>query len=872
MDQPRMAMQSDSIEWVQQRLSVELTERLQELAHQQGVTLFVTLLSGWAVLLGRWSAQEEVVIAIRVGIRRRPEIESLVGVCGNSEALRVPLQKDATVEQLLKHVRTEVMEAYAQQDVPFELVVEALKPVRSPGWVHPVLLGVNDTPATIIASTELQLPGLKLSEVSTENAKMQLELSLSPSDGEECLTATLEYGSDRFEREMIERLIACWKVVLEGMVTSSRQPISELPMLTVVEREQVLYGFNDTAVPCPQDRLIHELFEEQMERTPDAVALVHEEQSLTYAELNGRANQLARHLRDKGVGPDQLVGIYVERSVEMVVGLLGVLKAGGAYVPLDPTYPSERLEYMLKDAAPRVLLTQERLRNILLPTAAQVIALDSGWSEIAQRKKANLDPHSLQLTSRHLAYVIYTSGSTGEPKGVAAEHRGMVNRIAAQATIGPFSGDDICCQKTSIGFVDAVFEILGPLSYGRPVVLASAAATKDVRQLASLIERDHISRIVTVPSLAQSLLESARSTDALQSLRSWTLSGEELKAELLRKLRERLSECTFTNLYGSSEVAADVTCYVSRNTEDVRVPIGRPIANTQIYILDPHLQPVPIGVAGDIYIGGAGVARGYLNRPELTAERFIADPFRQDPQARLYRSGDLGRWRADGVIEYLGRNDQQVKIRGFRIELGEIEAQLARHAQVKEAVVVAREDVPGEKRLVAYITRCDKSSLSAEDLRDYLRTALPEYMVPGAFVILESLPLTPNGKLDRRALPAPDLGAHATRQYEAPQGEVEALLAEIWQELLRVERVGRQDNFFQLGGHSLLIVQMMERLHTLGLSAEVPSVLESPTLAALASVLTAEAVGQLNVPPNLIPPECEAIMPQMLPLVELEVE
>jgi amino acid adenylation domain-containing protein len=581
------------------------------------------------------------------------------------------------------------------------------------------------------------------------------------------------------------------------------------------------------------DRLIQELYEEQVRRGPQALAVVCEGGRLTYAQLNCRANQLARHLLSRGVGPDRLVGLYLERSPELVVGILGVLKAGGAFVPMDAAYPVQRLAYMLQDAAPQVVLTQERLRSRLPETAAEVIELDSAWSEIGQGDDSDLDPHSQQLSASHLAYVIYTSGSTGEPKGVAAEHRGMVNRILAQESIEPFAPDEICCQKTSIGFVDAIFEILGPLCYGRPLVLAPAAASQDLLQLAALVEKEGITRLVSVPSLAQSLLESERAMRCLRGLRSWTLSGEELRADLLRNLQQRLPECNFINLYGSSEVAADVSCYQSKVFEGHKVPIGKPIANTQLYVLDASLQPVPVGVVGEIYVGGAGVARGYLNRPELTRERFLYNPF--EPSSRLYKSGDLGRWRADGQLEYVGRNDQQVKIRGFRIELGEIEAHLARYEKVKSVVVIAREDVPGEKNLVAYLTRREGCELSGQELRLYLQGRVPQYLVPSAFVVLEGFPLTPGGKLDRRALPATEHSADERRPYEAPEGEIEPLLATIWQELLKVERVGRHDNFFELGGHSLLAARVVARIHE-RLEAELPIkiIFDSPTVQQLA--------------------------------------
>jgi len=868
-DRPRSAVQLSAAGRLPLRLSADLTEKLQKLAQQKDVTLFVTLLSGWAVLLGRWSGQEEVVIGTWITNRFRADIEPLIGPFETTAALRVRLHGDPSAEQLLKKTAATVMEACLHKDLPFEEVVEALRPFRSQSQVFRMTLGLNDSFRAIDGSDRLQLAGLKFSEMFIENSKTKFDMSVTLSEEEGALVGTLEYAKDLFDRETISRLAVCWMVLLEKMVMGVELPISRLSMLTATERNEVLFGFSNTTVAYPQDRLIHGLFEDQVRRTPDAVAVSYNAQHLTYAELNGRANQLARYLRDLQIGPERLVGLCVERGLEMIVGLLGILKSGGAYLPLDPSYPFERLAYMLRDAAPRVLLTQDRLRTSLPPTAAEVIPLDSRWSEIAKQTEENLDPRSLQLTPQQLAYVIYTSGSTGEPKGVAAEHRGMVNRIAAQQIIGPFSGDDICCQKTSLAFVDAIFEILGPLSYGRPLVVATTDAAKDVQKIASLIEREHITRLVTVPSLAQSLLEN-RSAQSLRSLRSWTLSGEELNGDLLRKLQQQLPNCNFINLYGSSEVAADVTYYASRHFEGVRVPIGRPIANMQIYILDRHLQPVPIGVAGEIYIGGVGVARGYLNRPELTVDRFIAHPFSTIPEARLYKSGDLGRWRKDGNIEFLGRDDQQVKLRGFRIELEEIQTQLARHPWVKHAVVVVREDTPGAKRLVAYITGGGRSAPSPEELRAHLKVVLPDYMIPSTFVILESFPLTPNGKLDRLGLPAPNPGEYVSQRYDPPQGDLEAALAEIWQSILPVERVGRHDNFFELGGHSLLIVQMLDRLRRLGLFAEVRSIYANPTLVDLARAVAGETDGRLDVPPNLIPLECEEITPQMLPLVELE--
>jgi amino acid adenylation domain-containing protein len=855
------------------KVSASLLQRLRELAEGQDVTLCLALLSGWAVLLARRTGQEEVVVTAQVAKRRSLDNELFLAPFDDTMLLRIWVQEHMAIEQLLRDVKKAAMQACAEQDSS----LERPKPGCNRAQVFGMLLGQNDTRATLIASAEFQVDGWRPSEVSIENPKPPLAVSLYLSCEEDDVWAGLEYPDDPCEREVIGQFAACWEPFLEGMVANIERPIGQLPTLTPMERERVLYGFNRAPVAYPRDQLIHELFEEQVRRTPDATAVVHEHESLTYLELNSKANLLARYLRSYGIGPDQLVGLCVDRGLAMVVGLLGILKAGGAYLPLDPTYPFERLAYMIKDAAPRVLLTQERLQSVLPSTCGPVVLLDSEIADCENAVHGNLDPRELKLTSRHLAYVIYTSGSTGEPKGVQAEHRGMVNRIAAQEMIGGFLDDDICCHKTSIGFVDAIFEILGPLSFGRPLVVASAAVSKDVQQLASLIEREHVTRLVTVPSLAQSLLQSGRSMRSLRCLRSWTLSGEELKPDLLWELQRQLPECVFTNLYGSSEVAADATFYISGNEKHVKVPIGRPIANTQIYILNRVLQPVPIGVVGEIYVGGVGVARGYLNRPELTAQRFLPDPFNPDRQARLYKSGDLGRWRSDGMIEYLGRSDLQVKMRGYRIELGEIEAQLARHPQLKEAAVLAREDIPGQPRLVAYVTPREESGPegrtgpSPADLRAYLGAILPEYMVPSAFVTLASLPLTLSGKVDRRALPAPDVLAYASGPYDAPRGQTEKLLAGIWQELLRTERVGRHDNFFELGGHSLLVVQMLERLRQAGLSADVSRVFASPTLAQMASSLTNEPLEQNDVPTNPIPLGSEAITPQMLTLVALEV-
>jgi amino acid adenylation domain-containing protein len=836
-DRPRPAVASFKGAVLGFELPAALCGALEELARQEGATLFMVVLAAYQVLLSRYSGEQDVVVGSPIAGRTHAQTEGLIGFFVNMLTLRTDLSGNPNFRQLVGRVKEVTLGAYAHQDLPFEKLVMELRPernlTRQP--IFQVALALRNFP-----QEQLELAGLTWTQIYPEHVTALFDLTLHLLEVPDGLHGIFEYTTDLFDRGTIERMATCFEVLLKGMVTDIQQPINQLSILPESERHQVIDLFNATQAAYAQEKLIHELFEEQVERTPDAVAVIYDEQCLTYAELNGRANQLARYLRNRGVGPDQLVGIYVERSLEMVVGLLGILKAGGAYVPLDLNYPTERLQYMLKNAAPRVLLTQERLKTVLLPMATGVIALDGDWSEIAEWEDGNLDSRSLQLTSRHLAYVIYTSGSTGDPKGVMVEHAGVVNFLTSMQQNPGISATDRMLAVTTVSFDIAALEIYLPLVNGAKLVLASREAASDAQLLMAMLEEFDISVLQATPATWQLLLSGGwGGRSNLKAL----CGGESLTTDLSGKLVSRVG--ALWNLYGPTE-----TTIWSCGRQIAVVPdergsvesIGRPISNTQIYILDRQQRAVPIGVVGEIYIGGAGVARGYLNRPELTAERFVADPFSGAHQARMYKTGDLGRWQSDGTIEYLGRNDDQVKIRGYRIELGEIEAQLTRHDQVKEAVVVAREHVPGEKRLVAYLIPKDpfavETTPSAEALRTHLKAVLPEYMVPSAFVMLERFPLTPNGKLDRRALPAPELGAYASGQYEAPQGDVEEVLAGVWQELLRVERIGRQDNFFELGGHSLhgmkLIAKVAERF-MVGLS--VIAVFQYPTIQQMAKVV-----------------------------------
>ncbi|KAF9368571.1 hypothetical protein CPC16_005206, partial [Podila verticillata] len=582
---------------------------------------------------------------------------------------------------------------------------------------------------------------------------------------------------------------------------------------------------------------------------------------LSYAQLNAQANRLAYRLIELGVQPDARVAICVERSPAMVVGLLAILKAGGAYVPLDPAYPGERLAHILADAAPNIVLADAAGRAALGDVAlAGCTVLDPN----ALPDRADTNPSVPGLTDRHLAYVIYTSGSTGTPKGVSATIGGLTNRLL-WFVLNVLKEAPVTALKTSIGFVDSVTEVLGALLAGGMLVAFDNATVKDASLFARRLRQTGVSHLVVVPSLLKAFLEGAK--DQLDMLRILVCSGERLAPELARQVVTTWPSIRLLNFYGSSEVNGDVTFYEYGDVDQIppQAVIGRPIANTQIYILDRHGQPVPVGVVGEIHIGGAGVARGYLNHPALTAERFVLNPFQGDSQERMYKTGDLGRWLADGNIEYLGRNDHQVKLRGFRIELGEIEACLAQHPQVRDAAVFALGD-DGDKCLLAYVVAPADDAL-ASTLRAHVAAALPEYMVPAAFVRLDAWPLTPNGKLDRRALPAPDADAFAHQAYEAPQGEFETALAAIWSELLGVEQVSRHDSFFALGGHSLLAVRLIERLRRLGLGLPVRALFDTPTLSALA-----QALGQtrdVTVPPNVITPETTALTPSMLPLIDL---
>ncbi|HEX8317855.1 non-ribosomal peptide synthase/polyketide synthase [Longimicrobium sp.] len=832
-DHPRPARQDFAGATLNVELDEALTGALKALGQRHGTTLYMTLLAGWAAVLARLSGQDEVVVGTPSANRGRSEIEGLIGFFVNTLPVRVDLSGAPTVSEALGRVKARALEAQQNQDIPFEQVVELVQPARSLAHspVFQVMFAWQNAPAS-----PPELPGLSLAPADAAprvTAMFDLLLSLSEDDGR--ITGEVEYATALFEREAVERWLGYLRRMLEAMAADDGLGVDRLPMLAEAERDLVLREFNDTRREYPRETCVHELVEAQVKRTPGAVAVVFEDQHVTYAELNARANRLAHHLRAVGVGSGARVGICVERSVEMVVGLLAILKAGGAYVPLDSSYPVDRLRYMLEDSAPAVLLTHP-------PLAGTAAALSAGFAipvldltDAAWAAYPETNPEREGVGPGSLAHVLFTSGSTGRPKGVMLEHGSLVNRLAWMQDRYAMTPDEVLLQKTPFSFDVSFCEFFWPLMVGARLVMARPDGHRDPAYLIETIRREGITHAHFVPSMLQLFLEHPDAAKCTGLLRV-PVSGEAVSAALVRHFHERLPGVELTNQYGPTE-SGEVTEWACVPGAE-RVSIGRAIHNSTVYVLDRTGEPVPVGVAGELFIGGVAVARGYLGRPRLTAERFVPDPF-GEPGARMYRSGDLCRWLPDGTLEYLGRTDFQVKVRGFRVELGEIEARLAAHPGVREAVVLALDDGSGGKRLVGYLVG---EALESEALRAHLSAQLPEYMVPAAFVRLDAFPVTPNGKLDRRALPAPDADAFAARAYEEPVGEAEIVLAATWSELLGVERVGRGDHFFALGGHSLLAVRVVSRVRqVLGVQAEIGDLFVRPVLADFARGLTAAA-------------------------------
>jgi amino acid adenylation domain-containing protein len=855
-------------------LNDELARRLRALAKAEGATLYMVLLAAFELMLYHHSGQEDILVASPMVGRSRAEFEGIVGFFANPVVLRANLSGNPTFRALLGQVRQTVLAALEHQDYPTLRLVQRLRPPRdlsrSPLCQtmfvldKPHRVAEQAGPAFARGETGLRmdLGGFVMESIPLERRAATLDLVMLIIETTGSLSASIRFNTDLFDAATIARMAGHFQALLESVIRDPAAAIGDLEILTGAERQQLLVEFNNTQTDYPKDKCLHQLFEEQVQRTPDSVAVVFEGQQLTYAQLNARANQLAHHLQTLGVGPEVPVAICTEHCPEMVVGVLGILKAGGAWLPLDPSYPKERLAFMLQDAHASVVLTREHWQKNLPDYGGRVVCLDSGWEAIARESEKN--PVS-GATARSLAYVIYTSGSTGQPKGVMCEHGGLVNYLR-WVSAGPLGDPGLCLPLTTkLTFDMCLKQLFPPLLRGGEVwILPEEILAEPAKLLSALAARSKVG-LNCVPSLWTAILHAIQSGQAPppgEGLAYLFFGGEPLSKELVARSWSALPHLQIWNIYGPTEATANASA--ARIIPGGEVTIGRPIANTQIYILNSLLHPVPIGVPGELYIGGAGVARGYLNRPELTAGKFIPDPFSAAPEARMYQTGDLARWRPDGNIEFLGRTDHQVKIRGFRIELGEIEAALGQHPAVREAVVLAREDAARdpsaslgtEKRLVAYVVAEREPLPTTTDLRNFLKAKLPEYMVPAVFVLLEALPLMPNGKIDRRALPSPDRSRpELDKAFMAPRTPTEELLAEIWAQLLDLERVGIHDNFFDLGGHSLLATQVVSRMReTFQVEIPLRRLFEVPTVAGLAeSIEAARLAGPNLLAPPILP-------------------
>ncbi|WNP75362.1 non-ribosomal peptide synthase/polyketide synthase [Pseudomonas aeruginosa] len=828
-DHPRPAVPSYRGSRYEFSIEPALAEALRGTARRQGLTLFMLLLGGFNILLQRYSGQTDLRVGVPIANRNRAEVEGLIGLFVNTQVLRSVFDGRTSVATLLAGLKDTVLGAQAHQDLPFERLVEAFKVERS--LSHSPLFQVMYNHQPLVADIEAldSVAGLSFGQLDWKSRTTQFDLSLDTYEKGGRLYAALTYATDLFEARTVERMARHWQNLLRGMLENPQASVDSLPMLDAEERYQLLEGWNATAAEYPLQRGVHRLFEEQVERTPTAPALAFGEERLDYAELNRRANRLAHALIERGIGADRLVGVAMERSIEMVVALMAILKAGGAYVPVDPEYPEERQAYMLEDSGVELLLSQSHLK---LPLAQGVQRIDLDQADAWLENHAENNP-GIELNGENLAYVIYTSGSTGKPKGAGNRHSALSNRLCwMQQAYGLGVGDTVL-QKTPFSFDVSVWEFFWPLMSGARLVVAAPGDHRDPAKLVALINREGVDTLHFVPSMLQAFLQD-EDVASCTSLKRIVCSGEALPADAQQQVFAKLPQAGLYNLYGPTEAAIDVTHWTCVEEGKDAVPIGRPIANLGCYILDGNLEPVPVGVLGELYLAGRGLARGYHQRPGLTAERFVASPFVAGE--RMYRTGDLARYRADGVIEYAGRIDHQVKLRGLRIELGEIEARLLEHPWVREAAVLA---VDG-KQLVGYVVLESEGGDWREALAAHLVASLPEYMVPAQWLALERMPLSPNGKLDRKALPAPEVSV-AQAGYSAPRNAVERTLAEIWQDLLGVERVGLDDNFFSLGGDSIVSIQVVSRARQAGLQLSPRDLFQHQNIRSLALAAKAGA-------------------------------
>ena len=813
-------------------LDRQLVARLRLLCQREQTTLFNVIMSTLATLMHRYSGATDIVIGTPVANRGFREIEPLIGLFINTVAFRFDLSGDPTFTDFLARVRSDAVEVFSNQDVPFESVLNELgvrrEKDRSP--LFQVMVAMQPPQAASLSSEIRVDPAV----LTPRGSKFDLTLVLwEGEDGD--VGGIIEYATDLFESDTIERLFRHFVALLDSVAANPLQRISDLPMLSEEESRQAIIGWNATAA-CYPELCLHELFAEQAQRTPDAIALIFSNERITYRDLDERGNRLAWHLRSLGVGPDTIVGLCINRSSALVVGLLGIMKAGGAYLPLDPNYPAERLAYITADAKPRVIVTEAAFLATFDPQQVPVVQIDVDWPQIGANP-ATPPPNATTLD--HLVYILYTSGSTGQPKGVMGTHRAVVNRLNWDVT--QESSDEVYVQKTTPNFIDALWDIFMPLIRGQSTVIVPEEIARDPERLIDLMAREGATRIVLVPSLLRTILASSKDlAQRLPKMRHWACSGEPLSVPLATAFHARLPHASLFNIYGTSEFW-DATWYIAGNQAGfANIPVGLPIANMRALILDANFEPVPVNVAGELFIGGVGLARGYLGRPGLTADRFLPDPYGNGE--RIYRTGDLARRRPDGVIEFVGRDDHQVKLRGHRIELSEIERALESHPNLRNAVVQLRDDLPsGEPGLVAYVVG---DSVADSALRAHLQCKLPAHMIPAYFVSLPQLPLTPNGKLDRAKLPSPQPKQEAVRKRVAPKSDVEKVIADIWVQILGLKDVGIDDNFFELGGESLMLLRVQNTINQ-RLQRDIPATVlfRYPTIRALSAYL---ADGQRN--------------------------
>ena len=834
-------------------LSESLTEAVNELSHREGVTQYMTLLAAFNVLLFRYSGQEDIIIGSPIANRHHWEVETLIGYFANTFVLRTDLSGNPSFREVVRRVRDVCLAAYAHQDLPFEKLVTELHPERtlSRNPLFQVMFILQNAPRRAIDPSQIKIDSIAL---DSGTSKVDLTLALRERNGR--LIGFIEYSTDLFNRSTIERMAGHFRTLLQEIVANSEEPISNLAILTNAERNRILLKWNNTGVNYPKSKFIHELFEEQVERTPNAVALTFDRQHLTYRELNIQANQLAHYLRELGVEGEELVGVCIERSLEMVVALLAILKAGGAYFPLDPDYPQERLRLMLEDARVPVVVTLEKFLEVCSQSSLSpkpiCVCLDRDRAVVAQESEVN--PWIDRRTEK-LAYVIYTSGSSGQPKGVKVNHHSVVNLFYATSLKLEFGETDCWTLFHSYSFDFSVWEMWGCLLSGGRLVVVPLQLTRSPAGFLKLLRRERVTVLNQTPTAISQLVERMSADSDLEdlSLRQIICGGEILSPMLASSLLAW--GIPLWNFYGPTEATVWSAVHEVTSVDRLKplIPIGRPLANTQIYVLDRALQPVPIGVRGEIYVGGEGLAREYLNRPELTAERFVDNPLKKGK--RIYRTGDFGRYRSDGSIDCVGRADNQVKIRGHRVELGEIEANLRQHSAIEDAVVVLA-DEPAVKdvrtkspelviahssplqRLIAYVVPATQN-LSVSELRNFLKEKLPEYMIPSAFLFLRSLPVFPNGKIDRRALmQAEDFRPNIECVRVEPRTPIEEMVAEIWKDVLKLDSITVNDNFFELGGHSLLAIQIISRLRDkFAKDVSIHAMFEMPTIAELASSL-----------------------------------